>query len=38
VAVAKRVTENFASLDKAKRIVIKTEFEQLSDVKSAFVR
>ena len=38
VAVAKRVTEHFASLDKAKRIVIKTEFEQLSDVKSAFVR
>lgn len=38
VAVAKRVTENFAALDKAKRIVIKTEFEQLSDVNSALVR
>ena len=38
VAVAKRVTENFATLDKAKRVVIKTEFEQLSDVNSALVR
>ena len=38
VAVAKRVTENFAILDKAKRVVIKTEFEQLSDVNSALVR
>ena len=38
VAVAKRVTENFATLDKAKRVAIKTEFEQLSDVNSALVR
>ena len=38
VAVAKRVSDNFALLDKAKRIVIKTEFEQLSDVNSALVR
>lgn len=38
VAVAKRVTENFATLDKAKRVVIRTEFEQLSDVNSALVR
>ena len=38
VAVAKRVSENFATMDKAKRVVIKTEFEQLSDINSAFVR
>lgn len=38
VAVAKRVSENFATVDKAGRVVIKTEFEQLSDVNSALVR
>ena len=38
VAVAKRVSENFATMDKAKRVVIKTEFEQLSDINSALVR
>lgn len=38
VAVAKRITDGFALVDKGKKIVIKTEFEQLSDVKSALVR
>ena len=38
VAVAKRVMENFNAADKGKKVKIKTEYEQLSDVNSALVR
>jgi len=38
LAVSKRVAENFATMDKGKKVIIKTEYEQLSDVNSALVR
>ena len=38
VLVAKRVLENFAASDKSKKVQIKTDFEQLSEFKSALVR
>jgi len=38
VLVAKRVLENFAASDRSKKVQIKTEFEQLSEFKSALVR
>lgn len=38
VAVSKRVLECFSSMDKGKKVIVKTEYEQLSDVKSTLVR
>lgn len=38
VMVAKRVLEYYSALDKSKKVRIKTEFEQLSEIKSTLVR
>lgn len=38
VRVAKRVLEHYSALDKSKKVRIKTDFEQLSKVKSTLVR
>lgn len=38
VRVAKRVLEYYGTLDKSKKVRIKTEFEQLSEIKSTLVR
>ncbi|MBQ8038442.1 MAG: hypothetical protein IJ274_00960 [Lachnospiraceae bacterium] len=38
ILVAKRVLENFAASDKSKKVRIKTDFEQLSEIKSTLVR
>ena len=38
VMVAKRVLEYYGALDKSKKVRIKTEFEQLSEIKSTLVR
>lgn len=38
MAVAERILEGFTEADKGKKVTIKTEFEQLSEVNSVFVR
>lgn len=38
VMVAKRVLEYYSTIDKSKKVRIKTEFEQLSEIKSTLVR
>lgn len=38
ILVAKRILENYAAADKSKKVRIKTEFEQLSEIKSTLVR
>lgn len=38
ILVAKRVLEHFAASDKSRKVRIKTDFEQLSEIKSTLVR